>query len=233
MKRIALWVISLICIFAMAGCDEKTNNDQSDVQKYYFSEIEPEPPWAQGTQSDGQLFQGLNLDGVGDSDDEVYVSIFQYGAFEEKITSLRIRLGTGETMANVFPLYGPYNLLTGKLFSTDKEAIVLEIPVPGSNYGAVNIFALDIAPVGADPVPTSTVRMDTIKGIILNSGDSFPNGFNEALKQTTKIVDIEDSTLQGLEIHASLNGEDVAETVHWLGNNYGADDGWSLLENSQ
>ena len=44
-----------------------------------------------------------------------------------------------ETIANVFPAHGSYNFLTGKLFSQDqdKEAIVLEISVPGSNYNAV------------------------------------------------------------------------------------------------
>lgn len=229
MKKFSLSVIALLCIFVMAGCDTKTDNSQPSMQRGYFSEIESEPLWAQGIQSDGQLFQNLNLDGVGDSDDEAFVSIYQYGEFDEKITVLRIRLGTGETMANIFPVYGPYNLLTGRLFSNDKEAIVLETPVPGSNYGAVNIFALDISPVGSDPIPTSTVRMDTTKGIILNSVDELPDGFYGTIRETTRIVDIKDSLLQGLEIHALTGKDDVSETFYWIGDNYGPDDGWGIL----
>ncbi|BDE87322.1 hypothetical protein CE91St42_17800 [Oscillospiraceae bacterium] len=87
------------------------------------------------------------MDGIGNADDEAYVSIFEYGEYNEKITVLRIHLGTGETVANVFPVCGPYNFLTGKLFSKDKDAIVLEVPVSGSNYGAETFLRWMFSPL--------------------------------------------------------------------------------------
>ena len=226
MKRIFPFVMAILCVFMLAACGKEADIGQSDIKQYYFTETDAEPLWAQGVQSDGQLFQGLNLDGIGNADDEAYVSIFEYGEYNEKITVLRIHLGTGETVANVFPVCGPYNFLTGKLFSKDKDAIVLEVPVSGSNYGAVNIFALDVFPVGTAPEPISVIRMDTTKGIVMNSGEAFPN--EESIKDTTKIVDIEDSPLQGLEIHTYLNKEDSSDILYWAGDNWQADDGWKI-----
>lgn len=72
------------------------------------------PIWATGTQVDGELFQNLNLDGVGDYDDEAYVSIYHFGDYEDKVTVISIHLGTGETVAQVLPVYGDYSLQTGK-----------------------------------------------------------------------------------------------------------------------
>jgi len=137
----------------------------------------------------------------------------------------------GETIANVFPVHGRYEFLTGKLFSQDKEAIVLEISVPGSNYNAVNLFALDVSPVDKDPIPTSTVRMDTMKGICLNSAADLPERFDAAIMESTRIIDVDGFSLQGLEIHA-MGGEkeDLSQTFCWIGGNSWADDGWVLLE---
>ena len=143
MKRIFPFVMAmaLLCVFMLAACGKEADIGQSDIQQYYFTETDAEPLWAQGVQSDGQLFQGLNLDGIGNADDEAYVSIFEYGEYNEKITVLCIHLGTGETVANVFPVCGPYNFLTGKLFSKDKDAIVLEVPVSGrSKHFCVGCF---------------------------------------------------------------------------------------------
>ena len=68
--------------------------------------------------------------------------------------------------------------------------------------------------------------MDTTKGIVMNSGEAFPN--EESIKDTTKIVDIEDSPLQGLEIHTYLNREDSSDILYWAGDNWQADDGWKI-----
>ena len=141
-----------------------------------------------------------------------------------------------ETIANVFPAHGSYNFLTGKLFSQDqdKEAIVLEIPVPGSNYNAVSLFALDVSPVDSPPIPTSTVRMNTMKGICLNSASDIPNSFDTNIMGSTNIADVDGSLLQGLEIHAmGGNKEDLSQIFCWIGGNTWADDGWALMEDVQ
>ena len=74
MKRIFPFVMAmaLLCVFMLAACGKEADIGQSDIQQYYFTETDAEPLWAQGVQSDGQLFQGLNLDGIGNADDEAY-----------------------------------------------------------------------------------------------------------------------------------------------------------------
>ncbi len=62
------------------------------------------------------------------------------GDFEDNITVMRIHLGTGETMAKVFPVYGNFSLQTGRLFSENKDALILEVENPTSSYGAANIL---------------------------------------------------------------------------------------------
>lgn len=47
-------------------------------------------------------------------------------------------------MVQVLPVYGDYSFLPGRLFSEEKDAIILEVKVPASNYGAATVFALDV-----------------------------------------------------------------------------------------
>lgn len=168
---------------------------------------EGEPIWAKGVQSRTKLFQHLNLDGIGDADDEAYVSIYQFGDYGDSITVLRIHLGTGETMSKIFPVYGPYSFQTGKLFSENKDAIILDIEVPESNYDAATVFAVDVFPVGGDPFPVSIVRLDTTNSTIplIHSG--------------TQVIDIEGSSLQGLEIPSwnpsDKRDEPIKNVFYW------------------
>ena len=98
-------ILTALLLFTMTGCGDNADTKPSDAPKTESNE----PIWAQGKQTDGQLFQGLNLDGVGNADDEAYVSICQYGEYDEMVTILRIHLGTGETLANIFPVHGAIN----------------------------------------------------------------------------------------------------------------------------
>lgn len=138
---------------------------------FSVSDSENEPSWAKAVELEAEFLAGLNLDGVGDSDDEAYVSVFHFGdRFPDKITVLRIHLGTGETMAKIFPVYGFLSLKTGKLFSENRDAIVLEIMDATSTYGAATIFvvrvdAADSAPYFV-PYSTSTVVLDTTDDLI-------------------------------------------------------------------
>lgn len=240
MKKTTSFILAVLLCLTAVGCGGNAATPAAEE-----SPVETgTPAWAQVRESEGQLFQGLNLDGVGDADDEAYVSICQYGEYEEKLTVLRIHLGTGETVANVFRVYGHYNFYTGRLFSEDKEAIVLEIAVPGSNYNAAHLFVLDITPTGGAPIPESTVRMDTTKGICLSSGADLPERYRTDLEGSTGItantgiVDVAGSPLQGLEIHAvgdmvnmeTGQKEELSRVFRWVGGNTRGDDGWELSE---
>lgn len=185
------------------------------------------PYWAQGTQTEGTWFQNLNLDGIGDSDDEAYVSVYQFDDYEEKVTVLQIHLGTGELMAKVFHVYGDYSFMTGNLFSENKDAILLEVRVPASNYGAAHLFVLDIFPVGIDPIPETAVRLDTTSSQnVLFMGDSFLDAGNVYTVGGTEIVDLEKLPLKGLKIvtiDPTGRYEQLEKILYWN------DGEWSVL----
>lgn len=225
MKKMS-WLFCIILLF----CTACTNGGQDEAsfalnQIPLDSETKSEPTWALGVETEGQLFKELNLDGVGTKDDEAYVSMFQFGDFEDKVIVLRVHLGTGETMARVFPVYGHYTFQTGTLFSKEKDAIVLEVQAPGSNYGAADIFVLDIYPKGTDPIPTIVMRLDTsAEPIKLVSGDGIPDF--RGITDGAKITDVEGAPLQGLEVFSigpKGKWRELHKILYWTG------DGWSLL----
>ena len=83
---ILLFSVMLFC----AGCGQKEDSHVKDgliepsplpeqLENIPTAAGSQVPYWAQGVQQDGKLFQGLNLDGVGDADDEAYVSIYKFG----------------------------------------------------------------------------------------------------------------------------------------------------------
>ena len=190
-------------------------------------DAEDEPSWAKGTQIDGTLFQNLNLDGVGDSDDEAYVSIYQFGDYEEKVTVISIHLGTGETMARVFPVYGDYSLQTGRLFSEEQDDIVLQICDLTSNYGAATVFVVSVSPAGVDPIPSIGTPLNTMESIMLADGNVFDTSiFPNLVTDGTKVVDIEGMPRQGVLIYS------VGEEGEYQGLPrifYWTDNGWTVL----
>lgn len=187
-----------------------------------------EPLWAQGVQTDGALYTGLNLDGIGEADDEAYVGIYSFGEEEHNgITILRLRLGTGETMARIFPVWGKIGFRTGCLFSTEREAVLLEVDVWGSNYLAANVFVIDVSPAADSGTPEAVVRIDTSEEpLYLVDGSRL-----SIIRTGTEIVEIEGSALQGLRFHSpSKRMEDWKEmmrnsTICWAGEDGG---GWML-----
>lgn len=193
--------------------------------------LEQIPQWTQGCELEAALFSQLNLDGVGESDDEVYISTLQFGDYEDKCTVLRVHLGTGETMARILPVYGHYTMQTAPLFSEEKEAVLLEVQVPASNYGAAYLFAFDIFPAGSDPVPGIVDRLNTAQSSMVLSPDQELVSL-EGMTDGTAPVQVEGSSLEGLAVYSiGPNGEyrEVQYTLLWTGGNSGPDDGWSLL----
>lgn len=205
----------------LKGADSQItdNTDQTDVEKNKTEENEAEgneviieniidaedkPIWAMGTQVDGELYQNLNLDGVGDFDDEAYVCIYQFGDYEDKVTVISIHLGTGETVAQVFPVYGDYTFQTGRIFSDKKDAIILEVSDSTSNYGAATVFVLNVSPTKVfDPILSAGTLLNTTESVMLADGEiidttSLPN----LVTGGTKVVDIEGMPRQGVLIYS-------------------------------
>lgn len=216
----------IVILFVMiTGCSNSKGAEE--ISTGNIIDMGDEPSWAMGTQMKGKLFQNLNLDGIGEADDEVYVSVYQFGDYEDKATIIRVRLGTGETMAQILPVYGDYSLLTGKLFSLEKDAVILEVRAHGSNYGAATVLALDVFPVDADPIPTVVKRLDTTESIMLADGNVVENSALEnGVTFGTEVVDVEDMPCQGLSVY--FTGEkgqfqEVQRIFYWT------DSGWTII----
>lgn len=191
------------------------------------ADAEEGPAWAKGERTEGTLFQNLNLDGVGDSDDEAYVAVYRFGDYEDKVTIINIRLGTGETVAQVFPVCGDCSLQVGRLISEEKDAIVLQVSDLTSNYGAATVYVLNISPAGADPIPSVGMLLDTSEPIALADGNIIDTSlFQNLVTGGTEVVDIEGMTRQGVLIY-SVGEEDEYQGLPRIF--YWTDRGWAVL----
>lgn len=238
------FIMATVCVLLITGCgasksvEDSFGTDSQIVENAGRNDIEgvnteniidtKEPSWATGTQMEGKLFQNLNLDGVGEADDEAYVSVYQFGDYEDKVTVICIHLGTGETMAKVLPVYGDYSFLTGRLFSEEKDAIILEVKVPASNYGAATVFAFDVFPVGVDSIPTVVTRLDTSESIMLADGNIIEqSGFeNSEVTFGTEAFDVGDMACQGLSVYFIGEKGQFQERQRIL---YWIDNGWTII----
>jgi len=202
---------------SIAAEDVETETERSELS------------WTEGKETEGKLYQDLNLDGVGESDDEVYVSTIQYGDYEDKITAVRIHLGTGETLAQIYSVYGNASLITGKVFSEDRDAIILEIGDKTSNYGYATVYALIVSPADDDcPIPEAVTGLDTSNPSNLTDGTIFENStMDNDVTIGTEVVDVLGMPLQGIRIYTvDENGkfQGLQRIFYWTG------DGWTILQ---
>lgn len=245
MRKRIVFIIATLCVSLITGCENSNSvedsagadsqivenagqTDTEGVNTENTIDTEEEPSWATGTQMEGKLFQNLNLDGVGEADDEAYVRVYQFGDYEDKVTVISIHLGTGETMAQVLPVYGDYSFLTGRLFSEEKDAIILEVKVPHSNYGGATVFAFDVFPVDVDPIPTVVTRLDTSESIMLADGNIIEQSRFENTNVVfgTEVVDVVDMSCQGLSIYFTGEKGQFQEVQRIL---YWTDNGWTII----
>ena len=210
------------------------NNTSEDMNQNDI-ENSDEPLWAQPIEEHGQLFTGLNLDGIGDYDDEAYVSLYDWdhnGLYDASQLVVRIRLGTGDITAHIVQAVGSYQFYTAKLFSEKKDAIVLEVNIQYANSGLVSVFALDVYG-GSEAYPPNVVeRLNTSGEAPFLSADG-EKLYTGGLVIGTTITDIDNKPLQGIILHSSGDGytgpidDRESQTIYWNG------DGWVVLERSE
>jgi len=240
-KYVQVALILLVILSVLTGCrqgqaDNDTAKGLSSANVPQDSEIESsdEPLWAQPMEEHGQLFTGLNLDGIGAYDDEAYVSLYcwddnGFGRYDASELVVRIRFGTGDTTAYIVHAVGSYQFYTAKLFSEKKDAIVLEVNTQYANSGLVSVFALDVyGSDGTDPFPSVVERLNTTGEARVLSADG-EELYEGGIIQGTTISDIESKPLQGIVLHSSGDGysgpisDRVSQTIYW--NGYG----WIVL----
>lgn len=213
------------------------NNTSEDIKQNNL-ENSDEPLWTQPIEEHGQLFTGLNLDGIGGYDDEAYVSLYVwdhngFGRYDASQLVIRIRFGTGDTAAHIVQAVGSYQFYTAKLFSEKKDAIVLEVNKQYANSGLISVFAFDVYGQGeADPFPSIVERLNTAGEAPILSADG-EKLYTGSLIQGTAITDIENEPLQGIVLHSSGDGypgpidDRESQTIYWNG------EGWIVLERSE
>ena len=187
--------------------------------------VDAAPAWVQATQLADQHYENLNLDGIGDADDEVYISVYAWG-YEETdegvdynevtdIIVVRVRLGTGETVSHMISTSNylfshgnyEYSVFFGPVFSDTKEAIVLELPIPGSNYWAVDILALDVFPPSEEN-PSAAGLAERLNTIDEEAEQALREELGLlSINYGTAVVDVPGQTRQGISVQSGTKGD--------------------------
>lgn len=190
------------------------------------------PSWATAAQTHCERYAELNLDGIGTNDDELYTSVYSW---DDHLNADAIVLcalfGTGNSVAHIIPAVDysfswGYELHLGKLFSEERDAVVIEVPIPQSNYRAADLFVLDIVNP-QDECPVVIERLNTEQNQI-----RLPNG--TITDMTSLFTYIEPEFVSGSEVieapGVSLSGLKVCllgnskQTLMWT------DGGWNISE---
>ena len=189
------------------------------------------PSWATAAQTHCERYAELNLDGIGTNDDELYISVYSWDDLNADAIVLCVLFGTGNSVAHVIPAddysfsWG-YELHLGKLFSAQRDAVVIEVPIPQSNYRAADLFVLDIVNP-QDEYPAVIERMNTQRNQI-----RLPNGMITDMTSLfacaepefvcgSEVIEVSGESLSGLTI--CLLGE-TEQMLLW------GDNGWALVE---
>lgn len=245
-----IWILLLCAALLCSGCGRKEgdsgkNESGEPSASLDITESIPvaadgqEPYWAQAKQRGGKWYRNLNLDGIGEADDEAYVSMYQFGGEDgNMVLMLRVQLGTGETWAAMYPEFGyhDYKFKTGKLFAEDRDAIIIGVVNGRSNYNATNLWVLSVLPARPDFsfAPELAVRLDTTawpdgKNLGIMQGNDSVRGLfdiytrtkNTRMTRMPEVVDIEGSPLQGLKVTifepSTMGGgfNEVENVIYW------------------
>lgn len=187
----------------------------------------------QANQSYEQHYSDLNLDGSDKNDDEVYISVYSWDdtGYTDTLV-VYVKFGNGESTAYTIPPSGypyswGYSLYTGNLFSTDRDAIVIEIPVPNSTYGAADIFVLDIYGTSNTEPPIIIERLNTISEAV-----KLPSGIDISLEQLftntnftdgIEIKELSETELQGITLYNSIENDSSSRnqtTIYWTNDGF-------------
>ena len=192
------------------------------------------PDWAVPSQTHISLIKELNLDNCGGNDDECSIVIYRWGDLYPGIVSLCVKLGTGDVFTRIIPTDGGYTFNVGKLFSERKDAIILEINSATSNLGAASVYVFDICKDN-DMIskPTMVERLNTAELITDLYESQYISGKIEentitllgpeisttgTITDGTKIVDIDESSLQGITLFFTgkrLAWRECSQTLFW------------------
>lgn len=170
------------------------------------------------------FYDSLNLDGIGTYDDRLYISLYRWCA-NTAVIVLQIKLGTGEVIATVIPSDGYFdNLYFGNLFSLEKEAVVVQVGVPGSNYGASKLYVYDIYGAGeVEPAPSIVEKFNCAGSDMSAPTIDADISKDDIVIMGTKITEIEGYPLEGIKLSINNNSalnNNFETVVYWKENGW-------------
>lgn len=199
------------------------------------------PTYPQFHVYDTASLDGLNLDGVGEDDDNALA--IQYCMEDDSsersvaFTLLQVTLGTGETWVEKYDGFQFSELSTGYLTNKERVCVVLQLISRTSNYSSTDVHVLELW-----ENPQKDGAFDLAECLTLLDGDTghdrpsnpypflfrIPNpnyhgedSYSKYLSTITfgnSVVDLPNSHLQGLEVmtYATMQ-EDVGRVLRWDG----------------
>ena len=228
MKKGISLVLFLVMALAFIGCKNSSGEDPTIKETASIPVAEPLPGDFQVVQENARFYDSLNLDGVGNYDDKLYISLYRW-CNDAAVIVLQIKLGTGETIAEVIPSDGYFDdLYFGHLFSLEKDAVVVQVGVPNSNYGSSKVYVYNVYGAGeVEPAPSIVEKFDCAGSDIFapTIDADFPK--DDIVIMGTEITEVEGHSLQGIRLGLSNHNalDDNFETiVYWKEN------GWTAIK---
>ena len=211
-----------------------TEDNKARIPQNATRELPPE--WVNKTLDEWDIYQNVDIDGVGSADDQVYVGTYSLDRYSDDyydgLTLIYVQLGTGEVLAQAILCKGNYetrfaNLIPGH----EGNQIILEITDGNSTYLATNIFVIAVSVdewrVGENDadvmrVPVISKLLDTTDYDRPVGGIEWREGISSgSISYGLEIVDIEGLEQQGLQI-CYLAPQEIAgqknfktRTIYW------------------
>ena len=108
-------------------------------------DTEEEIAWYAHKEEQTKHFTDLDLDGIGENDDEAVLTTYRWeGSPENRYTVLSIKLGTGEVLSEGFPGWLSFLFQTGHITSMERESIVLEVSSVTSTFSASTVYVMEL-----------------------------------------------------------------------------------------
>ena len=212
------------------------NTEDNKVRIPQNATRELPPEWVNKTLDEWDIYQNVDIDGVGSADDQVYVGTYSLDRYSDDyydgLTLIYVQLGTGEVLAKAIPCKGIYKVHFAKLLSDfGGNQIVLEITNRGSTYAASNIFVISayVEERSTGGTDGEIKKIPEILFLLNTMGYGHPTGGTEwhegicsdSFSMGLEIVNIEGLEQQGLQI-CYLAPQEIAgqknfktRTIYW------------------
>lgn len=198
---------------------EKKEEKKEEIKEEKKEDTEVYPNWTNSNEANQQIYNNLNLDGIGDSDDSIYISTYSWGRQYDGVVVLQAKLGTGEVLIKIYDVFEIPSILIGHLQYENKDSIVVELLNRTSNYTSTKLSILEAIPAhqegGAELVERLLLTEEADEKTNVTMFTPYPVVYG------SEIVGVEGSNLQGLKVpllNFNNREELIYVIVRWIDN---------------